>query len=291
MSASKPMEKKPRLAEPQPNPLRKAVSTLDLRKVGTEEESDPLTSSQIRPTSSPVPTAPVTEETGVNRPRLQGKAHEKGHKVSMLKEVWDRMDKKDFLPIADFSDIWLQPTGVSSLKGVWGDVTLKEVVFAPHIKSRTAVTKMSGEDLCKILYLCDCLTNELQAIPRLPYEEWLNGKIAACVKVKGPEESMNRCKLAHFVITEDREFTFYPTCLRGNFGFFFHKICYHSYKTTDLPVTTKFDNPSMIRCCATKGKFEYIYEVRLFPLPDGWMYEPTPAQPAIDADPIASVVF
>lgn len=229
--------------------------------------------------------------TETNRPRLQGRPHEKGHKVSMLKEVWERLDKKDFLPLADFSDVWLQPTSVTSLKGVWGDVTMREVVFAPHIKMRMAVTKMSGEDLCKILYLCDCLTGDLQAIPHMTYDDWLNNKIASCVKAKGPEESMNRCKLANFIIAEDREFTFYPSYLRGNFAFFFHKICYHSYKTTGLSDTTKFDNPSMIRCSATKGKFEYVYEVRLFPLPDGWLYEPTPAQPPIDSDPAASVVF
>ena len=26
----------------------------------------------------------------------------------------------------------------------------------------------------------------------------------------------------------------------------------------------------MIKCCATKGKFQYILEARIFPLPENW---------------------
>lgn len=279
MSASKPIQKRARLeVQPVPTtvpvPVTRTESVVSLRDYVAEGKDLPTTS------TSETAAAASTNRMGTTR------THEKGHKVRELKEVWATMDSQDFLHLTDtltLGDVWVLPLAAESGKGVWGTVTLREVVFAPHIKMRDAQTKMSGDDLCKMLYLADCLQNDMIGVERPSYEAWLNNKIALCVKARGLEDSTNRCKLANFILTEDSSFTFYPTCLRGHFGILFRKICYHSYKSSD---SEKLNNPSMIKCCATKGKFEYVFEARLFPLPDKWFVDPSTeiseSQPPLD---------
>ena len=50
---------------------------------------------------------------------------------------------------------------------------------------------------------------------------------------------------------------------------FFRKICYHSYQTGKKD-EHKLENPTMMKCCAARGKFEYVIEARLCAIPDGW---------------------
>ena len=235
------------------------------------------------PTSSPLTrTASVglvnTEEEEKNRrtPSLQTSTpeqttkHPKGHRVRDVKDVWKIMDSQDFLHLTDtlaLGDVWVQPLGVESSKGAFATVKFIQIVEGPHIKYRYASCKLSLDDLTKMLYLADCLNHDLQRVDRLSFEDWLNDKSALCVKAKGIEEGSDRGKLCHFIITEDSTFRFYPLHLRGDSGIFFRKICYHSYKSDDVD---KIENPSMIKCKATKGSFEYIIEARIFPFPPAW---------------------
>lgn len=223
-----------------------------------EEESVPPTATQ----SSTVETE--------NKPQVQ--SHPKGHKVFQLSKVWESMDKQNFLHLTDtylLADVWVQPTLVTPMNATYADVTFKHIVVAPHIKQRLATTKMSTEDLLKMLYLADYIQWSMQGVCGLSFEDWEKEKSAACVKVKGMAEGSNRALLCNFIINEDREFTFYPQFLHGNFGIFFRKTCVHSYKTDDA-AGKKLTNPSMIKCTATRGKFEYVLEARLIALPDGW---------------------
>ena len=234
---------------------------MDLNVPGAEEGRNRRIPS--RPTSSMGSSA--GEKTN------QTPRHPKGHKVRELSEVWESMDSQDFLHLSDtltLMDVWVQPSSVEEAKGAFANVTFKEMVAGPHIKHRFATCKMSLDDLTKMLYLNDCIQWDMQNLGHMEYDDWLNEKTAACVKVKGMEVGSNRAKLCNFILTEDRTFTFYPPCLHLRFGIFFRKTCYHSYKA--VGETTKMVNPSMIKCCATKGSFEYILEARIFPLPDEW---------------------
>ena len=183
------------------------------------------------------------------------------------------MDQQSFLHLTDtltLGDVWVQPIGVEPISNAFANVTFRQIVAAPHIKCRDAVCRMSVDDTMKILYLNECIQWEMQGIDRMEYEDWVNEKSAKCVKSKGLEVGSDRAKLCNFIITEDKEFTFYPRFLKGSFGIFFRKICYHSYKTDGKDKSTKLVNPSMIKCSATRGKFEYVLEGRIFPLPEGW---------------------
>ena len=255
MSALKPPMKQPRTLN-QSQVTR--TESVDLQtSLGTssaaEEERNPHTSSQPSKTNLP--------------------SHPKGHKVKLLSEVWKTMDSQSFLHLTDsqtLGDVWVQPVGVEPSTGAYVTVHFKQIVFGYHIKSRIASSKMSSDDLLKMLYLNDCLQWDMQGLIRLGFDDWLNEKSAACVKVKGLDEGSNRAKLCNFIITEDRDFTFYPQFLKNCCGLFFRKICCHSYKTPVGEHDDKLDNPSMIKCCATRGKFEYVLEARVFPLPDKW---------------------
>ena len=245
---------------------------------------------------SPVENVPLTAtQSSTDLPGSENKTksapaqtHPRGHKVYQLDKVWETMDQQSFLHLTDtltLGDVWVQPVSVTPMNAAYANVAFKEIVLAPHIKQRTAETKMSADDLIKMLYLSECLQWYMQGVEALPFDDWLNDKSAACVKVKGMEVGSNRALLCNFIITEDREFTFYPPLLKGNFGIFFRKICYHSYKTTGEG--EKLSYPGMIKCCATRGKFEYILEARIIPLPVGWFdVDVTPTQP-MEGGPLA----
>lgn len=270
MSASKPVAvpaaKRPRMA---------GMSQQKQTQVVNESmvvESIPLTSSQSS-------LAPVQDSESKTK-SVQAPNHPKGHKVYQLSKVWETMDQQSFLRLTDtlmLGDVWMMPLGASPMNATCAHVTCKQIVSAPHIKSRIVTTKMATDDLIKILYLCECMQWSMQGVECLSFDDWMKDKSAACVKVKGVEEGTNRALLCNYIITEDREFTFYPPFLHG-VGIFFRKTCYHSYKT-DTP-GGKMINPAMIKCTATRSKFEYMLEGRIIPLPVNWFdEEPTPTQP------------
>lgn len=250
--------------------LTKTTSSLVLPPVA---ESVPPTATQ----SSTSPTASSEDKTK----SAQAPSHPKGHKVFQLSKIWETMDSQSFLHLTDtllLADVWVQPTLVMPMNAAYANVTFKQIVLAPHIKQRLATTKMSADDLIKMLYLSDTLQWYMQGAEAISFEEWVKDKSAACVKAKGMEEGSNRALLCNFIINEDREFTFYPSLLHGNFGIFFRKTCVHSYKTDDGSMG-KMVNPAIIKCTATRGKFEYVLEARLIAIPDGWFDEVPATQP------------
>lgn len=258
MSVLKPVNKRPRpTAQPQQSALTRTES------IGVIPSTPDMLAESALPTTS-LPTSTTTTKALPTHP--------KGHKVHTTKEIWETMDKQSFLHLTDtltLSDVWVMPLSCEAGRGSIVTVKLLQVLLAPHIKKREAECKMSTDDLLKMLYLCDAMQERLQIGDCTPFEEWLNDKTADCVKVKGADEGTNRAILCNFIMNEDRKFTFYPTFLKGNVGIFFRKICYHSYKD-EKEEGMKLDNPSIMKCCATKGKFEYVIESKLVPLPANW---------------------
>ena len=249
-----------------------------------------LNQSQVIRTEStplPSPAAEVRDHLTTTHPLSQvetastaAPTHPKGHKVRALDDVWKTMDSQSFLHLTDttvLSDVWVQPKAVEPTTGVYANIEFLQIVAAPHIKYRTATSKMSLDDLLKMLYLNDVMQWAIQGPSRYSYEEWLADKTAAFIKKHGVADSNNKSSLCNFIISEDISFSFYPVfhCSpemtnTTKSGIFFRKICYHSYKQADGGEADKIDNPSMMKCCASRGKFEYVFEARLFPLPDTW---------------------
>ena len=181
------------------------------------------------------------------------------------------------------SDVWVQPMRVIPEKGTIANVEFREMIYARHIKFRNVVSKIATDDLLKMLYLADCLIWDLSDVAHLTFDEWLNEKVANCVRNKGVDEANDRSKLCNYVLTEEKEFTLFPVLLKGKYGIFFRKICVHSYKDEDEG-SRKLINPSMIKCKAARSDFEYILEARLLPLPDQWydMVDLPPTQEMLD---------
>ena len=267
MSLSKPVLKQPRTAaNPNPSTLRRCETDLSPFAMGEEEKNRHMAS--LRTSSPALPSAIAATDRMMKHPR--------GHKVRELAEVWKIMDSQDFLHLTDslaLGDVWVQPTGVVSAKGGYATVSFLQIVDAPHIKYRNAVSKMSLDDLTKMLYLNDCLQWDAQNLERISFDDWLKDKSSVCVKAKGMEVGSDRAQLCNFIITEDREFSFCSPMMHNRFGVFFRKICYHSYKTSKDDESFKLDNPSMMKCKGVKGSFEYIIEARFFPLPLSWFDE------------------
>lgn len=247
-------------------------------------ESVPLDQYIKEEEKSPRTTTPQTSSTtsmmeNSTEAKMEMTRHPKGHKTRDLDEIWKVMDKQEFLRVTDtltLSDVWVQPIKAEAQKGMFASVTFKEVVFGTHIKYRTSEHKMSVDDLLKMLYLCDCLHNDMRGFMRIEYGDWLNEKTANCIKSKGIDEGSNRAKLCNYIITEDREFSFYPDILHGSYGMFFRKICCHSYKSKDDD--NKLNNPAIIKCSSTKSSFEYLIEGRMLNVPDDWFTKANPLE-------------
>ena len=178
--------------------------------------------------------SPLTQQVEVETETTQKKmSHPKGHKVRELKEVWENMDKQNYLHLTDtltLGDVWIQPLqAIPEERGSFVTVGMSQILDAPHIKSRNASCKMSTDDLLKMLYLNDRLQADMAGRDSFTFDDWLNAKAATAVKTKGIETGSDHRQLCNFILSEDKEFSFYPACLKGNFAIFFRKICYHSY--------------------------------------------------------------
>lgn len=229
-------------------------------------------------TATPQTSSATSMTKKMNEMKTEMEHHPKGHKTRDLDEIWNVMDKQDFLRLTDtltLNDVWVQPISVEAQKGMYASVTFKEIVCGSHIKYRTSTHKMSVDDLLNMLYLSDCLHNDMRGFMRMEFGDWLNEKTANCIKNKGIDEGSNRAKLCNYIITEDREFSFYPSITHGSFGLFFRKICCHSYQSKD---DNKLNNPAIIKCSSTKSSFEYLIEGRLLAIPDDWYTKANPLE-------------
>lgn len=252
----------------------------------TESVDMTQTSSAVHQPTEEGKDHPTTSQTPAPNEVMRKTApmHPKGHKVRDLKEVWDAMDKQAFLHLTDsliLGDVWVQPKSCEPATGGYVLVNFIQMIDAPKLKSREALSKMSIDDLLKLLYLASCLVKDLNGDARLSYDAWLADKTAAFIKKEGVSEAGNRGKLCNFILVDDPDFSFYPVGLNHT-GIFARKICYHSYRCEDDDMT-KYENPGMLKCCATRGKFEYVFEVRLFVLPPEWFHDPElPATQPLD---------
>ena len=178
------------------------------------------------------------------------------------------MDSTPYLHITDtilLSDVWIMPTSVEHTTFKSAQCQVLEIVNAPHLKFRTAYTKMNLEDLARMLYLADTIQWSMRGIAETPYEEWLKMKKSSCVRRIG-NDGTNLSDLCNYILSEDPDFCLVPASLNNRIGFFFRKMCYHSYKA--LPGGCKRANPGFMKC-QTSQKFEYVIETRLIPLPEG----------------------
>lgn len=255
------------------NPITRTQS-VDLEQYIKEEgKNHPISTLKTSSTTS------TTEKTVTKSETVtEAIKHPKGHKTRDLNEIWGVMDKQDFLRLTDtltLNDVWVQPVSVEPLKGLYANVTFKELVSGTHLKYRNSTHKMSTDDLLKMLYLGDCLHNDMRGFMRIDFGDWLNEKTANCIKVKGIDDGNDRAKLCNYIITEDRDFSFYPSILHGSFGIFFRKICCHSYKSKD---DNKLTNPAVIKCSSAKSSFEYLIEGRLLTIPDDWYTKANPLE-------------
>lgn len=259
-----------------PNKQMRAMGQTAVTRTESVDLQTPSTKEEVRNTPT------TTPQSAAEKPK---KTHPKGHRVRNLEEdIWKVMDGQSFLHLTDsgnLGDVWVMPTGVEATTTMYANVTFDEVVFGPHIKYRSAITKMAVDDVLRMLHLNDNFQNNIQGGEPISFDDWIAEKTASYIKQHGVNDSTNRSILANYVIQEDREFNFAPNFLK-NCAVFFRKTTYHSYKTKDEKAV-KFINPSMVKCCATRGSFEYMIEARLFPIPDKWWDREPSAAPETQA--------
>jgi len=223
------------------------------------------------------PALPSADLTA-NQMDMKTPRHPKGHKVRPLDQVWQLMDKQDFQRLTDsvsLSDVWFQPISVEETKALFADVKFSEIIFGFHIKRRVTKHKVNLNDLLLLLYLNDKTQWIMRRIDVMDYDSWVSEKTAEFIKRHGVTDSSNKSKLCNYIITEDKEFTFYPSGWISHVSFFFRKICQHSYP--DKTSTVKFENPSVVKCKSYRGSFDYLYEIRMILLPDSWYDSTIPA--------------
>ena len=260
MSALKPANKKRII-----NPIKKTMEPVVQKVVNCTEEKE-----KPHLIGTPQENVSLSQTTTTSRPQ-----HPKGHKVRKLDEVWKLMDSQSYLRLTDtimLSDVWVQPLKVEADDGRTVSVEMIQLVDAPHIKMRETKTKMTVDDVLKMLYICDCICWSMKGMDRVSYEDWENFKASECAKVYECEGGVDMVQLCNFIINTDNDFSFYPEAYKCNCGIFLRKICYHSYKTTNTKKDEeKMVNSSMMKCCSSRGNFEYVLQGRIFILPDGFI--------------------
>lgn len=272
MSLSKPVQKKQHTTPPLPSDLAQSQSFLTHVNL-VSSGAEPTVGVNVLPSTSStqeqkrkIAAVKKVTEAGEESAEMK-KKHPKGHRVHTTSEIWTTMDAQPFIRVTDtllLDDVWFIPLAASSdSKSSIANVTMRQYIIAPHIKERVCITKMTTDDLLKVLYLNDNIQSLMQGIKPLDFDAWKTEKYALCVRKKGIEYSMNEANLCNFILGEDLGFTFYPRFLKGLFMILFRKTCVHSYKSSQ---TEKVSNPSVIKCIAQRGSFEYVIEGRIFPL-------------------------
>lgn len=220
-----------------------------------------------------LPTSSSQTETGEMRARrIATPPSVDGVRTVEVEKIKEALASQNFLRLTDttlLGDVWVQPILVEFSNTLYATIRFLVMLAGPSIEVFTTATKMSLSDLLKMLYLNDCILADFQGLARMDYDTWFKEKSAACVRLEGTERGTNLSVVSQFIITQDKEFTFYPTFIK-NCGMFFRKISHHRYvngegKTGDLV------NASMIQCSAApRGKFQYVLEGKCVPLPDNW---------------------
>lgn len=223
------------------------------------------------PPSSTTP-APQSSEARIRRTVAPPDAKGKIYREMTLAEVKEIFKNKSFLRPSDtkgLHDTWLQPVAIERANGMYTTATFLVMMNTPTFDFFYLKTKVNVEDVLAMLYLCDCMIADFQGIARFEYNDWLNEKTSAFVKVSDAKSATNQSLLVNYILNEDKEFTFYPDFMK-NAGFFVRKLCYHQYKGVDGKVSN-WANPSMlVREADNEAKFKYVIEGRCFSLPDNW---------------------
>lgn len=197
---------------------------------------------------------------------------ENGIRTVNVEQVRSIFAAQNFLRLCDttlLADAWVQPISIDPTTTMYATVTFLVLLNGPKIQLFMMKTKLSLDDLLKMLYLNDCIQADFQGLVRLDFGGWLNEKTSAYVKVQGAENATNRSLLANYIVTQDKEFSFYPSFMK-NCAMFFRKVSHHRY-TDKEGKSGDITNASMIECTAApRGKFNYVLEARCFPVPDKW---------------------
>ena len=255
--------KKTPAVAPLPVPPAKKIAKVES---APEEQEKPHPTTILTP--SPHPVTPMED------PKKQSKAHPKGHRVFSIEEVREIADgKAPFMRATDttmLSDIWLLPYHVDLPYpgNTWVNVSFREIIAGAHIKMRDVAYKVSVDDVLSMCWKANAMEAMYNGSPALEFDNWLTEMIYLFSKEHGSEDSTDRGKLCEFLINEDKV-SFQPLEKNKSFTLFFRKINIHSYpiKASTEGADDKFVNLNQVKCCATRGKYEYALDTRLFLVP------------------------
>jgi len=206
------------------------------------------------------------EEVEKNPPTSSRKPrHPNGHKVKDLSELFPIMHKTKFLPLADnfmISDVWYQPSSVTSLDGGFLQVVFNEVPNGLNLSRTLQTYSVEAVDLLRMLYLTEMFNRDYYNMERETFEQWLNNCYAELLKSK-PDLPYDEFGIIAESLMDKATFAVgTDTCFRV----FFQKHCVRSFTGTDKD----FPNLNLIKCKAGgKSQFEYVIEGRIFALPKG----------------------
>ena len=204
-------------------------------------------------------------------------SHPAGHRVRDLEDVWSSFgNEENFLKMCEsgnLSDVWIQLRTIHKTDTYYPTVEVLCAIFGSQVYFNIMKTRMSIADIANLLYLNDCLQCYLQGVPPPTFDDWFTDKTVKYINATGDlDGSVNKSLIYNFVVQDDRDFTFYPRFLH-NVGIFFRKTTVHGYKNKGKPIETETEgmpNRSITIEHATRGKFEYEIEGRIFILPDEW---------------------
>ena len=206
--------------------------------------------------------------------------HPKGHRSRLLDDVWEAMDKKDYLRVTDtlaLSDVWVRPKSVSTVPAPRPknaktpprpsqfvvEVLFDMIVCGLHWKKREVSYRIDVTDLLKMFYIA--AQTEASVRPHgkhEDFEEWFGRMMKEYIVATTPDNATNRVGLCQYLLEKD-VVTFFPCGVDAALSVFFRKSCCHTYKAEKQEGEVKLNNPGLVKC-STRGAFEYVIESRIF---------------------------
>lgn len=203
-----------------------------------------------------------------------------GHKLVKVSDVFEASHKTKYLPLGDGQytfAMYLQPFAMKECGKNWCEMEMLELVNGTQTITSKRIYSVDAEDLLKMCYLHAMANLDVQAEPRLHYEQWVLSVFQEyCASYGGADYtdrgSIARCYLEsimyNFSVGEGKDrHGGEPSRLE----MFFQKRCVRDLGSIDDRVTTTppVVNLNVVQGKSLKAKFEYQIEGFIMCVPEG----------------------
>lgn len=208
-----------------------------------------------------------------------------GHKLIKIGDVLDAGHKTKYLPLGDgqyTANLYFQPWDMKECGKNWCEMEMLELINGSTTVRSTRTYSIDCEDLLKMCYLHAMANLDVQAAPRLHFEQWVLSIFQDYCASCGSADYTDRGSIARYYLERVMySFAVGPENANGDesrLEMFFQKRCIRDLsKEADERVKIPKDNVNVVAGKSVKAKFEYQIEGYIMCVPEGaWFKKQRP---------------